>query len=54
MQILYAAAVSYKGQQFQVYCEEYRLNMDLIQRWMRSNGIANANATCALVLSCIS
>lgn len=52
MIMLGAAAVSDQDQRFHAYCKEYGLNMDMIFRWMHSNGIADASAARALGRSC--
>lgn len=52
MIMLSAAAVSDQAQRFQALCKDMGLNQDLILRWMRSNGIADASSARALVRSC--
>ncbi len=44
MIMLSVAAVSDDHTKFYQQCKELGLNMDLIQRWMTSNGIADAEA----------
>lgn len=42
MTMLVAASISNKGAEFHEYCKSYGLNMDIILRWMRANGINSA------------
>jgi hypothetical protein len=42
MTMLYGAAVSNKGEEFYEYCKIYGLNIEIILRWMRANGINSA------------